>query len=178
MSLLEDAALKVIRGETSAFQLIVDETSARLLRLSARVLGNIEDAEDILQEAYVKAYRSLMAGGFDGRSKLETWLYRIVLNTAIDAKRKRRKIFVTDDRALGNAGYDPRGSAEARLALRELSDWLDELPEEQQIALLLRVVEGLSTAEAAKVLECSEGAVEQRLVRARATLRRKRSQAS
>lgn len=176
MSLLREAVEQVLRGESSAFQRIVDATSARFVRLGARVLGNVADAEDVVQEAYVKAYRSLVAGQFDGRSKVETWLYRIVLNAAIDAKRKRGPAHLSDD-ALGNSGWDPRATAEARLALKELADWLGELPEEQQTVLLLKTVEGWSSAEIAEVLECSEGAVEQRLVRARATLRQRRNQA-
>lgn len=173
MTSLGDAAAAVIRGETAAFQRIVDGTGARLVRLAARVLGSVHEAEDVVQEAYVKAYRALAAGQFDARSQVETWLYRIVLNTAIDTKRRRRLAPLRDE-ALEHLGFDNRAQAEARLALRELSDWLDELPEEQRTALLLKTVEGLSSAEIAEVLECSEGAVEQRLVRARATLRQRR----
>lgn len=174
MSSLEEAVDKVLRGDVSAFQRIVDATSARFVRLGARMLGNIEDAEDVVQEAYVKAYRSLVAGQFDGRSKFETWLYRIVFNTAIDAKRKRGPVHVSDD-ILKTNGWDPRATAEARIALAQLSDWLRDLPEEQRAVLVLKTVEGLSSAEIAELLECSEGAVEQRLVRARATLRQRRN---
>lgn len=174
MSSLKEAVERVLRGDASAFQQIVDATSARFVRLGARMLGNVADAEDVVQEAYVKAYRSLVAGQFDGRSKVETWLYRIVLNATIDAKRKRGPAHLSDD-ALGDIGWDSRDSAEARLALRELTDWLGDLPEEQQTVLVLKAVEGLSSLEIANLLECSEGAVEQRLVRARATLRQKRN---
>lgn len=76
---------------------------------------------------------------------------------------------------MADPGWDGVASAEAKLALSELSEWLGELPREQQAALVLKSVEGFSSAEAAEILECSEGAVEQRLVRARATLREKRS---
>lgn len=176
MTSLEEAISEVLRGETSAFQRIVDATSARFVRLAARVLGSVAEAEDVVQEAYVKAYRAIVASQFDGRSRVETWLYRIVLNTAVDAKRKRRARPLGDE-VLEHIGVDMRAQAEARLALRELSDWLDELPEEQRTALLLKAVEGLSSAEIADVLECSEGAVEQRLVRARAALRQRRKQA-
>jgi RNA polymerase sigma-70 factor, ECF subfamily len=177
LSSLEDVIDRVLAGDASAFQALVDATSARLVRLSARMLGNVADAEDVVQEAYLKAYQSLLAGGFDRRAKVETWLYRIVVNTTIDAKRKLRKnVELTDDVALEGGGWDGAASVETRLALKELASWLGELPPEQQAVMVLKVVEGMSSAEVAEILECSEGAVEQRLVRARAALRGLRGQ--
>ncbi|MDB4994540.1 MAG: hypothetical protein JWM74_1972 [Myxococcaceae bacterium] len=178
MSSLEDVIDRILSGDASAFGALVDATSARLVRLSARMLGNVADAEDVVQEAYVKAYQSLLAGGFDRRAKVETWLYRIVVNATIDAKRKLRmkNVELTDDVAVEGGGWDGAESAEARLALKELASWLGELPEEQQAVMVLKVVEGMSSAEIAEVLECSEGAVEQRLVRARSSLRGKRDE--
>jgi RNA polymerase sigma-70 factor (ECF subfamily) len=174
LSNLEGAVARFLNGETAAFQELVDATSARLVRLGARMLGNMADAEDVVQEAYVKAYRSLLDGQFDRRAKVETWLYRIVVNTAIDARRKRARrepaLELSEDTL--PAGDSP---VEARLALAELADWLGALPPDQQAALVLKVVEGRESAEIAEILGCSEGAVEQRLVRARAALRQRRS---
>jgi len=93
------------------------------------------------------------------------------VNGSIDAKRKQKRT-ATDE--LVEAGWDGAASAESIVALRELASWLGDLPEEQQTVLVLRAVEGLSSAEIAQILECSEGAVEQRLVRARNLLREKR----
>ncbi|MBX3125592.1 MAG: sigma-70 family RNA polymerase sigma factor [Polyangiaceae bacterium] len=174
MDTLEEAAARVRRGDTAAFQSIVTSTSDSLVRLSARILGNVSDAEDVVQESMVKAYRALVAEQFDGRSSVKTWLYRIVTHGSIDALRKRRRERTTSDEGI-EAGWDGLALAEARLALQELTDWLAALPEEQRVAIVLKSVEGLSTPEIAEILECSEGAVEQRLVRARATLRQKRS---
>jgi RNA polymerase sigma-70 factor (ECF subfamily) len=178
LSSLEDVVDRFLAGDASAFQALVDATSARLVRVSARMLGNVADAEDVVQEAYVKAYQSLLAGGFDRRAKVETWLYRIVVNATIDAKRRLRTkhVELTDDVAVGGVGWDGAASAEARLALKELASWLGDLPAEQQAVMVLKFVEGMSSAEIAEVLECSEGAVEQRLVRARAGLRSKRGE--
>jgi RNA polymerase sigma-70 factor, ECF subfamily len=176
LSHLEGAVARFLKGDTAAFQEIVDATSTRLVRLSARMLGNMADAEDVVQEAYVKAYRSLLDGQFDRRAKVETWLYRIVVNAAIDARRKRARretnleMEMAEDMA--TAGVSP---IEARLALAEIADWLGALPADQQAALVLKVVEGRESAEIAEILGCSEGAVEQRLVRARAALRQWRS---
>jgi RNA polymerase sigma-70 factor (ECF subfamily) len=167
---LEEAATQVQRGDMAAFQRIVHETSDRLVRLCARILGNLQDAEDATQETYLKAYRALVQGQFDRRSSLRTWLYRIATNTALDLRRMRRAL-PSDQLSLAPA---PGEQPELRLALHELSTWLDALPDEQRIALLLSAIEGLPSAEIGEILGCSEGAVEQRLVRARAHLRRRR----
>ena len=175
MKNLEEAIARFSKGDTSAFQEVVDATSARLVRLGARMLGNVADAEDVVQEAYVKAYRSLLAGQFDHRAKVETWLYRIVINAAIDARRaraRREPVLEVGEETADEAGDR---AADTRLALAELEGWLGLLPPDQQAALVLKAVEGRESAEIAEILGCSEGAVEQRLVRARAALRKRRN---
>lgn len=174
MDNLGEAVERVRSGDTAAFQRIVDATSARLVRLAARMLGNVIDAEDVVQEGYVKAYRALMSGEFDGRANVTTWLYRIVTNQAIDAMRSRKRRPQPTDTA--DESISDLASAEQKLALAELEDWMSDLPADQKAALVLKAVEGLTSPEIAEVLQCSEGAVEQRLVRARAALR-KRSEA-
>jgi RNA polymerase sigma-70 factor (ECF subfamily) len=168
---LEEAVALVCSGDTAAFQRIVDATSARLVRLGARMLGSVVDAEDVVQEAYVKAYKALTTGEFDGRSNVSTWLYRIVTNQAIDAMRGRARRPKPTDTA--DDSTSDLASAEEKLALAELADWMDELPADQRAALVLKAVEGMTSPEIAEVLQCSEGAVEQRLVRARAALRKR-----
>jgi RNA polymerase sigma-70 factor (ECF subfamily) len=170
---LEQAARRVSAGDASAFEAIVNATADPLVRLGARMLGSVADAEDVVQEAFVKAYRSLSAGQFDFRSSIRTWLHRIVVHSAIDALRARSRHKPVADAP--EPSVDGLALAEARLALGELADWLDVLPPEQRAAIVLKAVEGLTTPEIADILECSEGAVEQRLVRARVTLREKRS---
>jgi RNA polymerase sigma-70 factor, ECF subfamily len=169
---LKEAAARVSRGDDDAFRIIVEQTSDSLVRLGARMLANPSDAEDIVQEAYVRAYRALVEQKFDGRSSVRTWLYRIVTNLAIDELRRGPKRKQQMDVELEGIGGG-LGSAEAWVALAELGEYLRELPPEQRAALTLSAVEGLSNAEIAEVMSCSEGAVEQRLVRARATLRAK-----
>lgn len=172
---LEAAVAQVVRGDAAAFRLIVEQTSRQFIRLSARILGSIETAEDVVQEAYVRAYRSLSEGRFEQRASVRTWLYRIVVNAAIDARRERvRRLAQIKRDSAQKPLTAENASAEARLALAELAGWLEALPEEQRLAILLTAVEGMSANEAAEILGCSEGAVEQRLVRARVTLRQKR----
>lgn len=175
MDILEKAVDRVLNGDRSAFQQIVDATSQKLVRLGARIMGNQADAEDVVQEAYVKAYRALTAGEFDRRSSTNTWLYRIVVNGAIDAKRSRKRRAEASDEQV-DPDWDGAARAEARVALSELDDWLAALPADQRAALVLQSMEGLNNAEIAQIMGVSEGAVEQRLVRARAALRQKREQ--
>jgi RNA polymerase sigma-70 factor, ECF subfamily len=175
LDILEKAVDRVLSGDRSAFQTIVDATSQKLVRLGARIMGNQADAEDVVQEAYVKAYRALTAGEFDRRSSTNTWLYRIVVNGAIDAKRSRKRRAEASDEQI-DPGWDGAARAEARIALSELDDWLGALPPDQRAALVLQSMEGLNNQEIAQIMGVSEGAVEQRLVRARTALRQKREQ--
>lgn len=167
-------ARRVTRGDPAAFRIIVEHTQQQSYRLAARIMGSTADAEDALQEAYVKAYRALSEGRFDERAGLGTWLRRVVTNTCIDALQRRAARPAGDDTALDNGRFASGLDPEALTALAELGDWLDELPPEQRAALVLCAVEGLTAPEAADALGCSVGAVEQRLVRARATLRQRR----
>jgi RNA polymerase sigma-70 factor (ECF subfamily) len=142
------------------------------VRYAARFLGSVADAEDAVQESYVKAYDALVAGRFDGRSSLKTWLYRIVTRTAIDHRRSRAhrdKLAI----AVPDGAFDGSQAADAHVALRELEELLDGLPDEQSSTLILQAMEGFTNREIGEILGCSEGAVEQRLVRGRAALRAK-----
>ena len=172
MSDLEEAARRVANGDREAFGSIVRATEQRLIRTATRLVGTREDAADVLQDAYLRAFDALVAGEFDGRSKLSTWLYRVVVNVSLDALRARgrRPTAPLDEAAFATADGL---TGETRVALRELAGWLDALPEDQRAAIVLKELEGMSSAEIAQVFETSEGAIEQRLVRARATLRRR-----
>ena len=166
VSELEAAARRVAEGDGGAFRAIVDATSARLYRLAVRMIGDRDDADDVLQDAYVRAHQALASGGWDGRAKIETWLYRIVVNTALNFRRgSARQKQRMDPR---EPGAPPQ---EAQVEVRQLVALLQKLPDEQRAAIVLKEVEGLSAAEIAEICNCSEGAVEQRLVRARASLR-------
>jgi RNA polymerase sigma-70 factor (ECF subfamily) len=168
----EDAARAVAAGDTSAFRVVVDECGGRVFRMLARMLGNDSGAEDVLQDVLVSAFEALRDGRFDGRSSVYTWVYRIAVNAALDALRRRGRQAQAPP---PTAPVSPMagGVIEARFALRRLEVLLDALPVEQRSALVLKELEGLSSAEVAAALGISEGAVEQRLVRARATLRQR-----
>lgn len=141
------------------------------------MMGNTADAEDVVQDAYVRAFKALSSGQFDGRSGVQTWLYRIVTNGCLDALRRRkvRPVAAADP---PEGQFDGQLEADTRLALGELDRWLGDLNPDQRAVLVLKAIEGLTSPEIAEILECSEGAVEQRLVRARAALRQRRGEAS
>jgi len=157
------------KADMPSFRRLVEETTPAMYRLAARITGSLEDAEDVLQDSYMKAWDALEEGRFDGRAQTRTWLYRIVVNGAMDVLRARKRRGRVPDDSLADAAVE--GTAEGRAALRELSGWLRELPADQRTALVLKELEGLTSAEIANLMGCSEGAVEQRLVRARAALR-------
>jgi len=171
---LDNAVRRVETGDPAAFADIVLATTPRLFRLAARIMADTGEAEDVLQDAYVRAYDALVAGRFDGRAGIETWLYRIVANPALDAlraRRRRRQRTAPDDGR--EPAVDEQGRLGARAALRELEAYLEDLPPDQRAAVVLKEIEELTSNEVAEVMRCSVGAVEQRLVRARATLRRR-----
>ena len=169
---LENEAQRVKNGEFSAFKDIVEATSAQLVRVAARIVGDMAEAEDVVQESYISAFQALSEGSFDGRSTVVTWLRRIVVNRSIDALRSRRRRPVLDDVRV-EGSWVGSASIETGVALSEMNAWMDILSPEQRVTLVLSVMEGLSNAEIAEHLGCSEGAVEQRLVRARVALRQR-----
>jgi RNA polymerase sigma-70 factor (ECF subfamily) len=169
VSAADDAARRVTRGDDAAFRVLVEATGARLYRLAVRMTGDRDEAADVLQTAFLRAHRGLRDGAWDGRARVETWLYRMVVNTALNARRDRaRRARLVDARA---ATVAPQ---ETRAEVAQLMKLVRDLPAEQRVTLVLKELEGLSSVEIARLLGCTEGAVEQRLVRARATLRAKR----
>jgi RNA polymerase sigma-70 factor, ECF subfamily len=169
------------RSDKTEFARMVDAFSGVIYRLAMKMLHDPQDAEDILQETFVKAYRHL--GDFDGRSSLSTWLYRIATNEALMFLRRRRfgQVSIEDPSEGRDEEAEPLQimdwccipevelmSEEAR---RTMQKAIDALPESLRIVFLLRDIEGLSTREVSQVLDLSEVAVKTRLSRARLRLR-------
>ena len=158
------------RGDHRAFAQIVDHYDHRLRGLAYRLLGDRDRMDDVLQEAYVKAFRSLPR--FKGESALGTWLYRIVYNACIDDLRSRKDTVSLDDRPGGvdtaDSAPDP---ADVAVGRRDLAAALDTLPPDQRAAVMLVDAYGLDYAEAADVLGVAAGTIGSRLSRARTSLR-------
>jgi RNA polymerase sigma-70 factor (ECF subfamily) len=170
------------KGDTDAFGTLMLRYQNKIYRLARRMTETDEDAEDVLQEAFIKAYRSL--GSFKGRSKFSTWLYRITVNLALMKLRRKKLDSVSLDepvstdegiiqRDIEDSGLDPL----EKLIEAESQDVLDRaiagLPPAYRAVFVLRHVEGLSTEETARILKVSIPAVKSRLHRTRIVLREK-----
>lgn len=173
---------KAAAGSAEAFEQLVLTYQTPIYNLCLRMTGNPEDAADMTQESFLKAWRSLE--GFHFESAFSTWLYRLASNTCLDFLRsvKRRKQFsLTIEDADGETQLldlpDPAPTPEASLLSAEesalLAAAMRQLDPEQQRILTLRVVNDLSYTEIAAVLDIKEGTVKSRLARARENLRKK-----
>lgn len=160
-------------GDRAAFDILVARHAERALRLALRVLGDAAEAEDVAQDAFLRAWQA--APRFDpDRARFTTWLHRIVLNLAIDRARRRGRLPSAGLDAVQDLP-DPAEGPETRLAEAEgreaLAAALDALPPRQRAAIALAYEEGLSGAAAAEALSVSERALEGLLRRARQMLR-------
>jgi RNA polymerase sigma-70 factor, ECF subfamily len=171
------------RGEAAAFREIMRRNNRHLFRAARSVLRDDAEAEDVVQEAYLRAFRGL--AGFRGDASLSTWLTRIALNEALGRLRRRRA--TVDLEAIevaqagggarilmfptAQAGGDPEGAAARREIRRLLEEAIDELPEAFRLVLVARDVDGMSVEETAQILGVRPETVRTRLHRARRLLR-------
>jgi RNA polymerase sigma-70 factor (ECF subfamily) len=159
--------------ERVAFEQLVAEYGDRVYGIALRVTGSPSDAEDVMQEAFLQAFRSWSK--FKGEAAPTTWLYRIAVNAALMRVRSRRPVELLSEQPESMDVADWSADAEQAVLRGELQAQLAaglvRLPEELRVTLVLRDVEGLSTAETAATLEITEAAVKARLHRARALLR-------
>jgi len=178
----ETLNLEALRKQDKrAFALLVDQNSDHIYRLALKLTGNTQDAEDVVQETFIKAFRNL--DKFEGRSKVSTWLYRIATNEALMMLRKRKDGITHIDEGIETDEGETMPiqivdwcclpekeimSDETRQMLKKAAM---QLSDANRAAFLLRDVEGLSTQDAATALDISESALKVRLMRARMQLR-------
>jgi len=165
------------RGDKHAFELLVAKYQRRLGRLISRFVRNASDAEDVTQDAFIKAYRALPA--FRGDSAFYTWLYRIGINTAknyLVAQGRRAPTSTPldaeeaedfEDAALLHEVATPENELMSKQVVEVVNSSLQELPDDLRMALTLREIEGLSYEEIAAVMDCPIGTVRSRIFRAR-----------
>jgi RNA polymerase sigma-70 factor (ECF subfamily) len=170
-------------GDQAAFEHVVRTYGGRLLAVTRRIVGTEEDARDVVQDAFMNAFKSL--DRFEGNAKLSTWLHRIAVNAALmklrTRKRKPEQSIETMLPAFLDDGHheerfksweEPVDKAMERAETRQLvREKIDELPESYRTVLVLRDIEGLDTEETAKMLGLSVNATKIRLHRARQALR-------
>ncbi|MEL0321285.1 MAG: sigma-70 family RNA polymerase sigma factor [Gammaproteobacteria bacterium] len=160
-------------GDRHAFDLLVLKYQSRLLSLVSRLVSNQSDALDVLQDTFVKAYRSLNT--FRGESAFYTWLYRIAVNTAknhLAACAKESKDISVDDEGTGELAVlqdlsAPEEEAGAEELQRAILHSIEQLPNDLKQALTLRELEGMSYDEIALAMNCPIGTVRSRIFRAR-----------
>lgn len=176
MNLDEDAPLvaRARSGDRAAFDALVVRHARSVARLARRVVGNAEDAEDVVQETFVRVYQHL--ANFRGQATFRTWSMHIALNLAQDRLRARARTPSPRDLAAGVAPTEsdaPDQAARGRDDAARLEQAMAELPPRQRLALLMKVVDGLAHVDIAKVLGTTESAARVYLSMARATLRRR-----
>ena len=171
-----------LRGDPAAFGVLVRRYQDRLYNTVFRLVGNAEDAQDVVQEAFLNAYQSL--GGFKGDSLFFTWLYRIAVNAAISFKRKRR-VVIPIDAARGVVSGVPRGveppdpselsrpghALEQEEQGHRIQRALSRLSPEHRAVLILKDMEGQKYETMAEILQVPIGTIRSRLHRARLELR-------
>jgi RNA polymerase sigma-70 factor, ECF subfamily len=168
--LLKRAAM----GDSAAFHKLIDRHSSRLYRLAVSMVGNATDAEDVLQETFVGAFRGLK--GFESRSTVKTWLTRILLTQSARWRRERQRSkaqpidALTGGVPIAPGCADPAPGVSKRLDVQMA---LSQLSPEHREVLLLREFENLSYEEMSAVLDVPRGTIESRLYRARGELREK-----
>lgn len=168
-------------GDQAAFAELVEAHSPPIYYLALRMLGDETEAEDVLQDTFLSAFKSI--DSFEGRASLSTWLHRIATNAALMRLRKLRPTFLSVDAVADQNNSDmvppalfdwcclPESellSSEARAEMRRA---VEALPDSLRVVFMLRDVEGFSTQETADALDLSVSAVKSRLMRARMALR-------
>jgi RNA polymerase sigma-70 factor (ECF subfamily) len=178
----QELVRRVQAGDQTAFNLLVLKYQHRVLKLVGRFVNDAAEAEDVAQEAFLKAYRALAS--FRGDSAFYTWLYRIAINTAKNALVSQRRRPVDFDLDLQDPDqYDrhaklkesdtPEGvllTEEIRAVVEEA---MEQLPEDLRTAIVLRELEGLSYEEIAEAMDCPVGTVRSRIFRAREAIDKK-----
>ena len=168
----------VLRGTVNDFEKLVTAYEKNVYNIALRMVGDPDDAADMTQETFIKAYRAL--SGFRGDSKFSSWLYRIASNVCLDFLRSRSRhpqvslsTVDEDDRAtfeLPDMRQNPEEQLMKKLGMEAVRRGLEQLPEQQRQILVLRELGGLSYAELAQTLGLEEGTVKSRIFRARKRL--------
>ena len=173
----------VIDGNTNAFEDLVLEYQKQVYHITLKMTGNEEDAFDLSQETFLKAYRSLST--FRGEAGFGSWLYRMAANLCIDFLRKKKRrggekiISLNEEEEEGrrplelpDLRYEPQSALEKKETRERVQEGLRRLPQEQRLILVMRDVEGFSYQEISDALKIELGTVKSRIYRARAHLAR------
>lgn len=177
----EELVARATAGDLESFNQLVSRWERPIYALAYRTLGREEDARDVVQEAFLRAFRGLK--GFKGQAKFSSWLYRITLNLCRDWIRRERRTPIAqppagiDPAQFADEQIAPTTSVEDLVAQRQMSDAvaqaMAELPDEQRTAILLKEYHGLTFQEIADTLQCPLSTVKTRLYQGLSVLRRR-----
>ncbi|WHX25391.1 RNA polymerase sigma factor SigW [Virgibacillus halodenitrificans] len=179
---IRDKIIEVKKGDQSAFEDVVNYFQHKIYQHCLRMLGNAHEAEDIAQEAFIRAYINIES--FDEQRKFSTWLYRIATNLTIDRIRKRKPDFYLDSKIKGTDGLDmysqlpdqgklPGEEVESLELKRYIHHEISELPPKYRSVITLRYLEEFSLQEISEILDIPLGTVKTRIHRAREALRKR-----
>jgi RNA polymerase sigma-70 factor (ECF subfamily) len=175
----EEVVARVLAGETGTFEIIMRRYNQRLYRVARAILRNDGEAEDVMQDAYVRAYEHL--DQFAGRAKFSTWLTRIAVHEALARQHRRNRYQDLESMSeqegdpmdrFASLALNPEQQASNSEIRRLLEEAVEKLPDAYRAIFILRDVEDMSTSDAAHALEITEENVKVRLYRARALLRK------
>ncbi len=158
------------RGEREAFDRLVERFQRDVYRLCYRYLNNHEDANDVAQEVFLKAYRAIRR--FRGDSSFSTWLYRIAVNTCLNFRSARKPEPQELPEALADPSLGVAASLESEERARRVRDAIRRLPEKQRVTLILKVYHDLTHEEVARILGSTVGTVKANLFHALGNLRK------
>ena len=171
----EEVVVRVLAGDTSLFEILMRRYNQRLFRVARGILAEDSETEDVMQEAYVRAFREL--ANFRGEARFSTWLTRIACHEALARARKRRRLVPIGGGGGGEPPDPPSESAgpDREMENRELQavlrDAVERLPDPMRAVFCLREIEGLSTEQTADALALTVANVRVRLHRAKRSLR-------
>jgi RNA polymerase sigma-70 factor (ECF subfamily) len=174
----EEIVLRVLAGDLPSFELIMRRYNQRLYRIARSMLGEDDEAEDVVQDAYVRAYENLSQ--FEGHSRFATWLTKIAVYEANARRQKRRRMRLFDPHDSENcpmpsqmSNQDAQDEASNKELGGILAQAVDDLPAELRTVFMMRMVEGLDTTETAECLGLTPANAKVRLHRARELLRKR-----
>lgn len=163
---------EIAAGNAEAFSILVHRHSDRFYGLAWRLTSNNQEAEDVVQDAFLKLWNAPDAFDSSKGVKFTTWFYRVVSNVAIDRIRKRKRFWVTDD--FDSHASQTQGTEESLIDREQqflLEQAIQRLPEKQRLALNLCFYEGVSNKEAAEIMGVGVKAIESLLMRAKSKLK-------
>ncbi|WP_321393274.1 RNA polymerase sigma factor [Emcibacter sp.] len=167
----EDLILRIGDGDRTAYGMLMDRHLRMNLAFATRLLGNSHEAEDVMQEAFVRVWKHAVNWDPGRNTKFTTWFYRVVMNLCLDVKRKRKPAVNLDEAA--DVQSDENGAdgvLEEKQRAARVAEALRQLPERQKAAVVLCYLQGKSNREAAEIMDVSVNALEALLVRGRKKL--------